>query len=174
MNFSSDYRLSNTATTLNPNSNLVNAVGGKAGCTGLQAVGGVGTYYAQVINAAQAYLVAEQTLYPSSQNVLIILGDGDSNGTLSNMPGASTTSEVYISTNRNAIRRLRQRRQPRQREPGYTRLPTALHLRDARLTPPRRSLHVRRCSRSPPPDRTFIPTTLRPAAAAHASPLLSR
>jgi hypothetical protein len=98
VNFSSDYRTSNTATSLNPNSNLVAAVGGKTGCTGLQAIGGYGTYYAQVIKAAQAYLVAEQTLYPSSQNVLVMISDGDANASSSDMPGASTTSGVYMST----------------------------------------------------------------------------
>jgi len=76
----------------------VAAAGGKSGCTGLQAIGGVGTYYAQVIYAAQAYLVAEQSLYPNSKNVLIMLSDGNANATSAHMPGASTTSGVYPST----------------------------------------------------------------------------
>lgn len=96
--FSSDYRSSDKATSLSSTSNLVAAIGGKSGCSGLQAPGGDGTYYAQVIYSAQAYLAAEQTSYPSAQNVMIILSDGDSNATSSHMPGASTTSGVYPST----------------------------------------------------------------------------
>ena len=53
--FSSDYRTSATA-ALNTSSNLVKAArGGASGCKqGIAAVGGVGTYYADVITAAQA------------------------------------------------------------------------------------------------------------------------
>jgi Flp pilus assembly protein TadG len=98
VNFSSDYRTSSKASSLNSSSNLVAAVGGTTGCSGLQAIGGVGTYYAQSIYTAQSYLAAEQILYPTAQNVLIILSDGDANATASHMPGASTTSGVYPST----------------------------------------------------------------------------
>ncbi len=98
INFSSDYRNSDKASSLNTSSNLVVATGGKSGCSGLQAIGGPGTYYAQVIYAAQAYLAAEQLLYPTAQNVMIVLSDGDANATSSHMPGASTTSGVYPST----------------------------------------------------------------------------
>lgn len=100
--FSSDYRTSDSATTLNTNSNLVKAVGGKSGCTGLVAKGGAGTYYAQIIAAAQAYLVSEQSSFPNSQNVIILLSDGDATATCQtssggvcqtgDMPGASTTA----------------------------------------------------------------------------------
>jgi len=98
VNFSSDYRGSDKSSSLTSTSNIVAAVGGKTGCTGMQAIGGVGTYYAQAIYAAQAYLAAEQISYPSAQNVLIILSDGDSNASSSHMPGASTTSGTYPST----------------------------------------------------------------------------
>jgi len=98
VNFSSDYRASDAATSLNTSSNLVTAVGGKSGCTGLQAIGGPGTYYAQVIYAAQSYLATEQASHPSSKNVMILLSDGDANATAAHMPGASTTSGVYPST----------------------------------------------------------------------------
>lgn len=98
LNFSSDYRTSDSATSLNSGSNLVKAVGGKSGCTGMQAIGGVGTYYAQAIYKAQAYLAAEQSSYPASQNVMIMLGDGNSNAVAAKMPGASTTTGVYPST----------------------------------------------------------------------------
>jgi len=96
VNFSSDFRTSDRATSLSSSSSLVAAAGGKSGCPGLKAIGGAGTYYAQVIYAAQAYLAAEQLLYPSARNVMILLSDGNANS--SNMPGASTTSGVYMST----------------------------------------------------------------------------
>jgi len=98
VNFSSDYRTSDGATSLNSSSNIVKAAGGKSGCAGLIAKGGFGTYYAQVIYAAQAALVNEQSSFPTSQNVIILLSDGDASATSSDMPGASTTSGVYIST----------------------------------------------------------------------------
>lgn len=96
--FSSDYRTSDTATSLNPNSNIVAAAGGKTGSPCLKAIGGYGTYYAQVIYTAQASLVAQKSLYPNSQNVLILLSDGDANATAAQMPGASPVSGVYMST----------------------------------------------------------------------------
>jgi hypothetical protein len=98
VNFSSDYRTSDKATSLNSSSDIVAAVGGKSGCTGLQAIGGAGTYYAQVIDQAQKFLVSEQSSYSTSKNVMILLSDGDANATSADMPGASTTSGVYIST----------------------------------------------------------------------------
>jgi hypothetical protein len=96
VNFSSDYRGSDSATSLSSSSSLVAAVNGKSGCTGLQAIGGAGTYYAQVIYTAQSYLAAQQVLHPTAQNVMILLSDGDANST--NMPGASLTSGLYPST----------------------------------------------------------------------------
>jgi Flp pilus assembly protein TadG len=98
LSFASDYRLSDSATSLNTSSNVVKAAGGKSGCASMPAIGGFGTYYAQVIYAAQAALVAEQSSYANSQNVIILLSDGDATATRTDMPGASTTSGVYIST----------------------------------------------------------------------------
>lgn len=105
--FSSDYRGSDTTTTLSASSDLVAAVGGKAGCTGLQAIGGDGTYYAQAIYQAEAYLLAEQAGNPGSRNVLILLSDGDANSTCNSsskgvctsgpMTGAFTVATVYPS-----------------------------------------------------------------------------
>ncbi|MDP9051057.1 MAG: pilus assembly protein TadG-related protein [Acidobacteriota bacterium] len=96
--FSSDFKTSDTASSLNSSSDSVVAVGGKSGCNGMQAPGGEGTYYAGVIYAAQAALTAEKTAFPGSQNVMIILSDGDASATSSAMPGASTTSGTYPST----------------------------------------------------------------------------
>ena len=108
VNFSSDYRTSDTATSLNSNSNTVKAVAGTSGTPCMHVRGGFGTYYAQAIYAAQAYLVAEQASFPNSHNVIIILSDGDASAgctnssggvcTAGDMPGASTTSGTYMST----------------------------------------------------------------------------
>jgi Flp pilus assembly protein TadG len=96
--FASDYRTSDTASTLNSASDVVMAVGGKSACPSMSDPGGAGTYYAGAIYAAQAALVAEQTAYPKSQNVMILISDGDAGTTSADLPGASTTSGVYPST----------------------------------------------------------------------------
>ena len=98
VNFSSDYKTSNSATSLNPASNLVKAVGGASGCPGMGATISYNTYFAGVIYAAAQDLYYEQQARPGSQNVIILLGDGDANAPQSNMPNASTTSGVYAST----------------------------------------------------------------------------
>ena len=83
--FSSDYKTSDTATTLNTASDLVKAVGyAGSGCAGVDSKGGAGTYYAGVIYAAQYALAAQQTNFPTSQNVIIILSDGDATATTPN------------------------------------------------------------------------------------------
>jgi Putative Tad-like Flp pilus-assembly len=106
--FSSDYRTSDTATKLNTSSDLVAAVGATAGTGCIQVLGHFGTYYAQVIYAAQAYLVAEQKSFPNSQNVMILLSDGDATATCTtssrgvctagDMVGANTSTTTYPST----------------------------------------------------------------------------
>ena len=98
VNFSSDYRSSDAATSLNTNSNLVIAAGGKTGCLGLQAIGGQGSYMASAVYAAENLLLAQQAARPNSQNALIILSDGDFGASSAALPGASTTSGVYPST----------------------------------------------------------------------------
>ncbi|MGA7871114.1 MAG: hypothetical protein WCA22_09460 [Candidatus Binatus sp.] len=82
--FSSDYRTSDTATSLYASSDLVIAAGG--GCSaGLGAPGGEGTFYAGVINTAQSALIAQQTVRASAgvqtKNVLILVSDGEANAT---------------------------------------------------------------------------------------------
>lgn len=96
VNWSSDYRTSSSAKSLASKSNLVVAAGGVSGCSGLQSIGGDGTYYAGVIYAAQAALQAIAT--KGTQNVMIVLSDGDANAPANVMPGASTTSGTYPST----------------------------------------------------------------------------
>jgi hypothetical protein len=85
--FFSDYKLSDTATTLNTDSLLVKLAGGVSGCAGMTTPnydGTYGTYYAGAIYAAQAALVAEQAANPGSNNALIILTDGAANGSATN------------------------------------------------------------------------------------------
>jgi hypothetical protein len=93
--FAGNYRVSDSS-SLNTNANIVTAVNGKSGCSGIAAIGGQGTYYAQVIYAAQAALVAQQAAYPGSQNAMIILGDGDEDASALNAntsAGGSSTSD---------------------------------------------------------------------------------
>jgi Flp pilus assembly protein TadG len=106
VNFSSDYRTSDTAVSLSSSSNLVKAVGATSSTGCLEAKGGFGTYYAQAIDLAQRDLVSAGL--PNTQNVIIVLSDGDGNATCDtssggicksgDMPGASTTSGTYMST----------------------------------------------------------------------------
>jgi len=75
--FSNNYKTNNTS-GLAVSSALAEAVAATgSGCTGLSAPGGQGTYYAQVIYAAQAQLALQQSANPTSKNVMIILSDGD-------------------------------------------------------------------------------------------------
>jgi hypothetical protein len=79
--FSHDYRANDTG-ALNPSSDLVVASGGGS-CAGVQAEGGAGTYYAQVIYTAQSALLAQQAANPGSKNAMIILSDGNATATTS-------------------------------------------------------------------------------------------
>jgi len=81
--FLSDYQSSYKPpnSPLNSSSEIVKAAGGVSGCGGMAPPnydGNYGTYYAGVIYAAQAALTYQKTLNTSSQNVLILLSDGDS------------------------------------------------------------------------------------------------
>ena len=92
---SSDYRSSNAATVLNTASNLVRAAqgGGSACAQGLDAVGGVATFYADAIKAAQAALVANGR--SGVQKAIIFLSDGDANASASNMPAAEVNNQCH-------------------------------------------------------------------------------
>jgi len=97
LNYSSDYKTSDTTSSLNTVSNLVRAAGGKAGCTGMGNPGGEGTYYAGALYAAQASLLAEQRANPGSQNVIILLSDGDASATQTQM--VTGTQSTTLATN---------------------------------------------------------------------------
>ena len=97
--FLSDYKTSDKATTLNPNSALVKAIGAVSGCGSMLPPnfdGEEGTYYAGAIYAAQSALTAEAAAFPGSKNVIILLSDGDANVTgtwngYSTMPAGNAT-----------------------------------------------------------------------------------
>ncbi|HEY3916422.1 MAG TPA: pilus assembly protein TadG-related protein [Stellaceae bacterium] len=88
-----DYRTSDSATSLNPSSNLAKAAQ-EPGCSvGVQAVGGVGTFYADAIKAAQSALATNG--HPGTQKVIILLGDGDASASSSNMPTGEATNQCH-------------------------------------------------------------------------------
>jgi hypothetical protein len=93
--FLSDFRTSDSSTSLNTSSNLVAAVGGTSGCQGLQTPGGLGTFYAGALVAAQELLVYQQTQRPGSQNAIVLLSDGEASASQSDM--AAGTLE-YVAT----------------------------------------------------------------------------
>jgi len=94
--FNNTYKTSNIS-GLSVSSALAMAVGYTGtGCSGLSAPGGQGTYYAQIINYAQAQLVTQQTNNPGSKNVMIILSDGDATACAS---GANTAAGGCNSSN---------------------------------------------------------------------------
>jgi hypothetical protein len=95
---------------LKTSSNLVMAVGGQSNCNGIAPGsydGNYGTYYAGALYAAQAALLKEQANHANSSNVMIILGDGDSNSPKDSgspdskspgMPTSATESETTYKT----------------------------------------------------------------------------
>ncbi|MGD0291040.1 MAG: pilus assembly protein TadG-related protein [Candidatus Binataceae bacterium] len=92
---SSDYLTADGASSLNASakSGIVNAVGGGS-CSGVSAPGGEGTFYAGIIDQAQAQLVATQSARLSkgvhTKNVMIILSDGAANATAAQMSNKTT------------------------------------------------------------------------------------
>jgi len=91
--FESDYRASDTATTLNATAPLVIAAGGGT-CSGVQSPGGEGTYYAQAIIAAQAALVAQAGTDTDVKSAMIIISDGDATAASSSGQITATTGTL--------------------------------------------------------------------------------
>lgn len=87
--FLNDYRTDNQATSLTTSSILTKAVGGKTGCTGIQ-TSQENTYYAGAIYAAQSALTAEAQLKAGTENVIILLSDGNATAKETNPPGSGT------------------------------------------------------------------------------------
>ncbi|MGA8086913.1 MAG: pilus assembly protein TadG-related protein [Terracidiphilus sp.] len=101
--FSTDYRSSNSSNSLSGSSSLSNAIGvgtgtggsGKhhksSGCSGIQ-TSEENTYYAGAIYAAQSALLAEQNLNTGTQNVIILLSDGNATARQSDMANSSNSN----------------------------------------------------------------------------------
>jgi Flp pilus assembly protein TadG len=88
-----NYRTSNIA-PIDPTSAIVKAAhGGASGCQGITAVGGVGTFFADVITAAQAALATQGRT--GVQKVIIFLGDGDANADSGNMPTLEKSKQCH-------------------------------------------------------------------------------
>lgn len=92
--FAHDFN-TGSGTSLNGNSNLVIAAGNSGNCKGMQATGGVNTYFAGAINAAQTALQA-QSNGTTSHNVIVILSDGDATATYTDFK-TYNTSMIYPS-----------------------------------------------------------------------------
>ncbi|WP_348260978.1 pilus assembly protein TadG-related protein [Telmatobacter sp. DSM 110680] len=99
--FSTDYRSSNSTTSLSKSSSLSNALGvgtgtggrhhSSSGCSGIQ-TSSENTYYAGAIYAAQSALLAEQNVNAGTQNVIILLSDGNATAQQSNMANSSNSN----------------------------------------------------------------------------------
>ena len=89
---SSDYK---SGSSLNTSSDLVRAArAGGSGCTaGITAYGGVGTFYADVVLAAQNYLAANGRA--GSNKMIILLSDGDATAVTPNISSAKATNECH-------------------------------------------------------------------------------
>jgi Flp pilus assembly protein TadG len=94
--FLSNYRNSDTSSSLNTSSYLSTATGAKSGCPGMQDPGGDGTFYAGVIYAAQAALTA-QAAADNNPNIMIILSDGDATADSSKM-ATKTADNVSLNS----------------------------------------------------------------------------
>ncbi|HEX4285789.1 MAG TPA: hypothetical protein VHZ28_11910, partial [Terracidiphilus sp.] len=90
-----DYRTSDTSSSLTTSSALSKAIGaGGSSCSSVTNPGGESTYYAGALYAAQASLLKQQATLKAagqtSQNAIILLSDGDAEAGKSNMVNAST------------------------------------------------------------------------------------
>jgi hypothetical protein len=79
--FFDNYSSTNAANGGINTSSALSVAAGASSCQGMQTPGGDGTYIASSIFAAQSALTAAQANNPGSQNVMILLTDGDANST---------------------------------------------------------------------------------------------
>jgi Flp pilus assembly protein TadG len=94
--YANNYKTTDTASGLYTSSNVVAASGySGTSCTGVDPIGGAGTYYAQAIYKAQSDLAAQATANAGSLNAMIILSDGNATATVST---SSSGTYVYSST----------------------------------------------------------------------------
>lgn len=79
--------------SFNNSSGLTVAIGAATGSncsgSGMQAIGGEGTYLAGAIYAALSSLAAQQAANPGSKNALIVLSDGEANATTGHMTASN-------------------------------------------------------------------------------------
>ena len=151
---STDYKTSDATTSLNPASNVVKAVGGASGCSGIKAPGGEGTFYADAITAAQLTLTTTGRV--GVQKAIIMVTDGDAS--------ASAPSQITTALGtKSATRPLPLLRLRKPREPGSTRSPMVRRRQAAAPTNRPPSPHARRCWRSHPTRRSSMPIPPPPA-----------
>ena len=98
----SDFRSSDTATSLSGTSSIVQAVGGGVNskgknCSGMSAQGGEGTFFGDAI--WQAELALEATDKSGMQNVIVVLSDGDAGSSTTNTKSCPTNSSVWCTGN---------------------------------------------------------------------------
>jgi Putative Flp pilus-assembly TadE/G-like len=89
-----DYRPYDGTSLLSGTSPLVIASGYTGSNCGMNAMGGVGTYFAGAMNAAQQYLTANTRT--GADNIMILLSDGDASGSGS-MSNGSGKSKISVS-----------------------------------------------------------------------------
>ncbi len=97
LDYSSDYKTSASTTTLNPNSNLVKAIGGVPNCPGMQPLE-MYTYIAGVIYTAGLDLINLDNSDSTHKGVVVVLTDGDMNTPAKYMPNADPSSGSYASS----------------------------------------------------------------------------
>jgi Flp pilus assembly protein TadG len=90
MPLSGDYRTSDTATSLNTNSNLVKCLNSLKTVANPHGAFNNFTYFADAINIAQQNLVANSRT--GARNVIILLSDGDANATSDDMVGQGSST----------------------------------------------------------------------------------
>lgn len=91
------YKSSDTSTSLRSGDILAQAAGANS-CTGMKAKGGKGTYLAQVIYEAGEALQVEQAARPGTNNVMIILSDGNMDATMIYDSTTQTVNHVTTTT----------------------------------------------------------------------------
>lgn len=80
---------------LNSGDPLVSAAYYPSGCSGVSVIGGVGTYYADAVTAAENYLAANGR--PGVPKYIILLSDGDANAVTPNISAAKSTNECHAA-----------------------------------------------------------------------------
>lgn len=93
---------SDTAATLSASSNMVKAAGGVSGCPGAIAKGGLGTYYAGAITAAQSVLTANAR--PGATNVIVLVSDGEASSTKMGSLPAKNQCQQAVTAAQNAAK----------------------------------------------------------------------